>query len=100
MDALGKMRTPVNRNHASLVDHLVINHDETRALDNLVASAVPTWKDSCGHTARDAPLPRCVVLPRVGEMCKRGVLSCRGFRPDRNPAAFRLDNHGLSSSIS
>src|SRR5205807_8124686 len=100
MDTRGEMRTPVHGNHASLVDHLVIDYDETWGLENLVTGAVPTRKDSPRHPARDTPLPGRLIFPRVGEVCQRVVLFCSGLRSDGNPAIFWLHNHRLASSIS
>ena len=53
----------VQRNDASLVNHLVDDHDHARTLDDFVAGAVAARKDPRRHTARDAPLPGRVVLP-------------------------------------
>src|SRR5205807_10022534 len=100
MDTRGEMRTPVHGNHASLVDHLVIDYDETWGLENLVTGAVPTRKDSPRHAARDTPLPGRLIFPGVGEVCQRVVLFCSGLRSEGNPVLLWLHNNRLASSIS
>ena len=48
------MRPAIDRNHASLVDHLVANHDQAWRLNDLVAEVIPArlaWQNGSDYAA-------------------------------------------------
>ena len=58
------VRTPVQRDHPRLMDHLVENHHVSARLDDLGSVAVDHRKYRTGHTARDATNVVAEVFPR------------------------------------
>ena len=86
------VRTPVERNDARFVDHLVDDRHVAGALQDLVSGAVPGGEHPARHAARDAPLPRRVVLPVVLDVRQLVVSSLLRPRHDRHAPVGRIDD--------
>src|SRR5262245_226331 len=62
-NVLGQMRTPVQRDHTSVVDHLVENHHVSGSLEKLNDIVIGTWKHrGSGVASQDTTLPQVSVL--------------------------------------
>ena len=68
-EARPEMRTPVERNDARFVDHLVDDRHVAGTLQDLVPRAVAGREDPARHATRDAPLPRRVKFTQSSWMC-------------------------------
>src|ERR1043166_9032230 len=84
------------RNHAVFVNHLVLNHDVARSLENARAVAVNGRQDRADHAARDAAVVIAVelggvVLPEKARAALRGALL--PSRRERRQAAVRRVDH-------
>ena len=87
-----EMRTPVERNDARFVDHLVDDRDVAGTLQDLVSRAVAGGEYPARHAARDAPLPGRVVHPVVLDVRQLVVSSLLRPRHDRHAPARRIDD--------
>src|SRR5437899_8341651 len=93
------MGTPVERNHASLVNHLVKNHDVSGNLYDLIRVIVASGEYSAGHAPRDAPVPQTHVFVRVGAAGKVIVSFRLRLRSYRHPAIRRIHDHRSPSPL-
>src|SRR5580700_6826630 len=64
-DALANMRTAVQRNYTSLVNHFIANHHDAGSLDDFVAKIVKRREHALDHAARDAAAVNIKILPGV-----------------------------------
>ena len=78
------VRLAIERNHASLMDHLVENRHEVRPLHDLVRAPVDSRHHRSWQSPRDAPVVQAAVLGAIGGAA---AASFSRLRPSRRPAS-------------
>jgi hypothetical protein len=96
-DAVAQVRPSVERDDARVVNHLDEDGYVLFRLHNLVVVVVEAGKHRAGHPARNAPIVRAAIQPRVcrvrpapGDLAIPPTL--RRWRERRNPAVRRIDH--------